>query len=163
GVLAPIVPDPEQARPHPRTLPALARLARHVGAIAVVTGRPAAVAVEYGGFAAAAGLERLGAFCPHRPGGRRARPPARVGPPTPPGVAEARAELPGLLGRVGASDAWVEDKGDAVAVHARRCDDPQGTLERLRDPLAALADGVGLVLEPGRLVLELRPPGADKG
>src|SRR5262249_46311458 len=62
-----------------------------------------------------------------------------------------------------ASDAWVEDKGDAVAVHTRRCDDPQGTLERLRDPLAALADGVGLVLEPGRLVLELRPPGADKG
>src|SRR5215831_12525338 len=62
GVLAPIVPDPEQARPHPRMLPALARLAPHVGAVAVVTGRPAAVAVEYGGFAAAAGLDRLVVF-----------------------------------------------------------------------------------------------------
>ena len=58
GVIAPIVPDPQLSRPHPRILPALARLAPHVGAIAVVTGRPASVAVDYGGFATAAGLDR---------------------------------------------------------------------------------------------------------
>jgi len=63
----------------------------------------------------------------------------------------------------GAADAWIEDKGDAVAVHTRRCDDPQGTFDLLRGPLEALADRVGLALEPGRLVLELRPAGSDKG
>src|SRR5215471_16915363 len=62
GVIAPIVPDPEQSRPHPRVLPALARLAPRVGAIAVVTGRPAAVAVSYGGLDTADGLAGLVVF-----------------------------------------------------------------------------------------------------
>ena len=33
----------------------------------------------------------------------------------------------------------------------------------LRGPLQSLAEETGLVVEPGRLVLELRPAGADKG
>ncbi|NDZ79024.1 trehalose-phosphatase, partial [Streptomyces sp. SID10853] len=33
----------------------------------------------------------------------------------------------------------------------------------LRAPLAALAARHGLIVEPGRMVLELRPPGVDKG
>jgi trehalose 6-phosphate phosphatase len=86
-----------------------------------------------------------------------------VAPPPHPGVAAARTELPQLLHRLGADTAWVEDKGGAVAVHTRRCEDPQGTFERLIGPLAALADRVDLLLEPGRLVLELRPAGTDKG
>ena len=36
-------------------------------------------------------------------------------------------------------------------------------LARLREPLAALAAETGLAVEPGRFVLELRPPGTDKG
>src|SRR5262245_37759601 len=161
GVIAPIVPDPEQSRPHPRVLPALARLAPHVGALAVVTGRPAAVAVSYGGFAPAAGLDRLVVFGHY--GRERWQAGVLSAPPPHPGIAAARAELSGLIETRDATDAWVEDKGDAVAVHTRRCDDPQGTFDRLRAPLAALADRVGLALEPGRLVLELRPAGADKG
>ena len=132
GVIAPIVPDPQLSRPHPRILPALARLAPHVGAIAVVTGRPAAVAVDYGGFATAAGLDRLVVFGHY--GRERWQAGAVSGPPPHPGVATARAELPGLLRTHGGPDAWVEDKGDAVAVHTRRCDDPQGTFDRLRGP-----------------------------
>ncbi|WP_344844773.1 trehalose-phosphatase [Nonomuraea dietziae] len=50
-----------------------------------------------------------------------------------------------------------------MAVHTRRAPDPQGTLERLREPLAKLAAAHSLVVEPGRMVLELRPPGMDKG
>jgi trehalose 6-phosphate phosphatase len=161
GVLAPIVADPEQSRPHPRVLSALARLAVRVGAVAVVTGRPAAVAVSYGGFAAVDGLDRLVVFGHY--GRERWQAGELSAPPPHPGVATARDELPALLRRLGVADAWVEDKGDAVAVHTRRCDDPQGTLERLRDPLTALADRVGLAPEPGRLVLELRPGGVDKG
>ncbi|MGH3164341.1 MAG: trehalose-phosphatase, partial [Trebonia sp.] len=57
----------------------------------------------------------------------------------------------------------VEDKGTALAVHTRQTADPQGTLEKLRGPVAELAAETGLTMEPGRFVLEIRPPGLDKG
>jgi trehalose 6-phosphate phosphatase len=85
-------------------------------------------------------------------------------PAPPPGVAAARAELPALLAAAGAPDGvQTEDKGLAVAVHTRQAADPQATLDRLRGPLAGLAGRHGLTVEPGRLVIELRPPGTDKG
>ncbi len=48
-------------------------------------------------------------------------------------------------------------------MHTRRAADPQAALDALRGPLTALAARTGLVVEPGRLVIELRPPGTDKG
>jgi trehalose 6-phosphate phosphatase len=48
-------------------------------------------------------------------------------------------------------------------VHTRRTADPAAALERLREPLHELAERTGLTAEPGRFVLELRPPGMDKG
>ncbi|MBV9203839.1 MAG: trehalose-phosphatase, partial [Actinobacteria bacterium] len=82
----------------------------------------------------------------------------------PPAVEAARGALPGLLREAGAPDGVrIEDKALAVAVHTRRAADPEAALARLRDPLGALADELGLAAEPGRLVVELRPPGADKG
>jgi trehalose 6-phosphate phosphatase len=41
--------------------------------------------------------------------------------------------------------------------------DPQAAFEALRAPLTDLAARHGLMVEPGRMVLELRPPGMDKG
>jgi trehalose 6-phosphate phosphatase len=163
GVLAPIVDDPAQARPHPRILPALSRLAPYVGSLAIVTGRPAGIAVAYGGFARAEGLDRLVVLGQYGRERWEAATGAITAPPVHPGVAAARVQLPGLLRDLGAGTAWVEDKGAAVAVHTRRSVDPLRTFEELREPLTELAGRLGLVLEPGRLVLELRPPGADKG
>ncbi|GAA3392832.1 trehalose-phosphatase [Streptomyces roseoviridis] len=164
GTLAEIVADPEQARAHRGAVPALAALAPQVASIAVITGRPAGVAVRYGGFAGVPGLEHLvvlGHYGAERwdavTGTVRAAAPH-------PGVASVRAELPGFLDGVGAwPGIWIEEKGRAVAVHTRRASDPQGAFEALKGPLADLAAHHGLVLEPGRLVLELRPPGMDKG
>jgi trehalose 6-phosphate phosphatase len=48
-------------------------------------------------------------------------------------------------------------------VHTRRAADPEQALDRLRGPLADLAERTGLAVEPGRMVIELRPPGSDKG
>jgi trehalose 6-phosphate phosphatase len=48
-------------------------------------------------------------------------------------------------------------------VHTRRTADPAAALALLREPLSSLADSTALTLEPGRMVLELRPPGMDKG
>ena len=60
-------------------------------------------------------------------------------------------------------DAWVEDKHGAVAVHTRRSADPAGALAALTSPISDCAQRHGLHVEPGRFVLEIRPPGVDKG
>ncbi|MEV5780592.1 trehalose-phosphatase [Streptomyces sp. NPDC048448] len=164
GTLAPIVPDPEQARAHPAAVPALVALAPKVASVAVVTGRPAGVAVRHGGFAGVPGLDHLvvlGHYGAERWDART----GTVSAPAPhPGVAAVRAELPGVLDRIGAwQGTWIEEKGRAVAVHTRRATDPQAAFESLREPLADLATRHGLIVEPGRMVLELRPPGMDKG
>ncbi|MGW4032825.1 trehalose-phosphatase [Streptomyces sp. NPDC004838] len=164
GTLADIVPDPEQARAHPGAAAALARLAPKVASVAVVTGRPAGVAVRYGGFAGVPGLDHL-VVLGHYGAERWNAVTGTVNTPAPhPGVIAVRAELPGFLDRFGAwRGTWIEEKGQAVAVHTRRAADPQGAFQALREPLAALATRHGLILEPGRMVLELRPPGMDKG
>ncbi|MDH2389680.1 trehalose-phosphatase [Streptomyces sp. HNM0663] len=164
GTLAEIVPDPEQARAHPRAVPALAVLAPKVASVAVITGRPAEVAVRYGGFAGVRGLDHL-VVLGHYGAERWDAVSGEVHAPAPhPGVTAARGELPGYLDQIDAPPGiWIEEKGHAVAVHTRRADDPQAAFAALRDPLALLAARHGLVLEPGRMVLELRPPGTDKG
>jgi trehalose 6-phosphate phosphatase len=164
GTLAEIVPDPEQARAHPGTVPALAALAPRVGSVAVVTGRPAGVAVRYGGFAGVPGLDHLVVLGHYGAERWDAVTGSVHAPAPPPGVAAARAELPGVLDGIGVWEGtWIEEKGRAVAVHTRRATDPQAAFDALRGPLAALAARHGLILEPGRMVLELRPPGMDKG
>ncbi len=57
----------------------------------------------------------------------------------------------------------MEDKGTALAVHTRRTADPAAALALLREPLSGSRTVTALTVEPGRLVLELRPPGMDKG
>ncbi|MFJ1749766.1 trehalose-phosphatase [Streptomyces sp. NPDC088116] len=164
GTLAEIVPDPEQARAHPRTLPALAALAPRVASVAVITGRPAGVAVRYGGFAGVPGLDHLVVLGHYGAERWDAVSGTVKAPAAHEGVASVRAELPGFLDRIGAwRGTWIEEKGRAVAVHTRRSSDPQAAFEALRDPLNELAARHGLIVEPGRMVLELRPPGMDKG
>jgi trehalose-phosphatase len=91
---------------------------------------------------------------------RSAGPTARSRAPEPlPGVEVLRRELPALLAAEGAE---LEDKGLALVVHTRPSPDPAGALERLRGPLSERAEAAGLEVHPGRLVLELRPPGYDK-
>jgi trehalose 6-phosphate phosphatase len=159
GTLAPIVSEPSAARPHPGVLPALQRLATAVGTLAIVTGRPALAAVELGGFADIPGLIVIG----HH-GWERWEAGKLTSPPPPPEVAQARARLPGVLAEAGAPDGtWVEDKGHALVVHTRRTADPEKALALLADPLADFAGQAGLDGKPGRLVIELRPCGVDKG
>ncbi len=166
GTLAPIVDDPARAVPAEGAIQALVALSGHVGRLAVLTGRPAAAAVLVGGLDAVPGLTVVGRYGAERwTGGSMvstgAEPPGAAAEAA---VAAALAETRALLeGRWAAAGVVVETKGPAFAVHTRRADDPSGALEQLRDPVAAVAARHGLRLEPGRLVLELRPAGADKG
>lgn len=144
GTLADIVPDPEQARAHPGAVPALAALAPRVASVAVITGRPAGVAVRYGGFAGVAGLDHL-VVLGHYGAERWDAVTGTVHAPAPhPGVAAVRGELPGVLHELGAwHGTWVEEKGQAVAVHTRRAEDPQAVFESLRGPSASSPPGTG--------------------
>jgi trehalose 6-phosphate phosphatase len=159
GTLAPIVADPAAAVPAPGAADALVRLAARVGTVALITGRAAAEAVSLGGLAEVPGLIVLGHY-----GAQRWEGGELTAPAGPPGVDQARSALPGLLAEAAApAGTAVEDKGTALAVHTRRTADPAAALALLREPLRLLAARTGLTLEPGRLVLELRPPGMDKG
>ena len=159
GTLAPIVSEPSAARPHPDVPPALRRLATGVGTLAIITGRPAPVAVELGGFAGIPGLIVIGHHGFERWEGGQL-----TSPPPPPEIAAARARLPGALAAAGAPEGTrVEDKGHALVVHVRRTADPQAALARLTGPMAEFAADTGLDCQPGRMVIELRPPGINKG
>jgi len=159
GTLAPIVSEPAAARPHPDVPAALRRLATGVGTLAIITGRPAPVAVELGGFADIPGLIVIGHHGFERWEGGQL-----TSPRPPPQVAAARARLPEALAAARAPEGTrVEDKGHALVVHVRRTADPQAALARLTGPMAEFAADTGLDCQPGRMVIELRPPGINKG
>jgi trehalose 6-phosphate phosphatase len=170
GTLAPIVPDPAAARPHPDAPAAVRRLAASIRAVAVVTGRPAEVAASLLGFTTdppQSNVHVIGHY-----GFESWTPAAGVvrtlGIDPDPGLAarinSVRSALPALLRDVGAHPGTtIEDKGSSVAVHVRGTEDPAAALEVFRPLLEQLAAAYGLRLEPGRLVLELRPSGTDKG
>ena len=168
GTLSPIVDDPEAAHIHDEAPDLLVDLARHVRAVAVVTGRPARQVLALGGLDEVGdaigedgrelhvfgqyGNERWSSF------NRRV-----VSPRPPHGLATFLRELPRVLRREDAEDAYVETKGLAVAVHTRRLDDPEAAFDRLLPVLTELARSHELEVEPGRNVVEIRSPGMHKG
>ena len=154
GALAPIVADPEAARPGPEAVAAVERLVAAMGLVAVVSGRPVAFLAAVLGddprllLIGQHGLERLA-------GGRRQVDP-RVEPwraAVATAAGEAEAAMPALV---------IERKGDiAVNLHWRaRPDLAEGAAAFGR----RLAEIHGLDALPMRMALELRPPvPVDKG
>jgi trehalose 6-phosphate phosphatase len=159
GTLAPIVADPRDSAPQAGIVEALTDLADLVGTVAVITGRPAETAVLLGGLDRVPGIVVLGHYGAERWVDGRV-----IAADPPPGVALVRSELPALVKASGApAGTWIEDKGRSLAVHTRRAEDPDRALALLAEPLKELAERAELKLEPGRMVIELRPQGVDKG
>lgn len=163
GVLAPIVDRPEDARPDPDALAALERLGRVIGQLAVITGRPARTAVELGGLDSRPGLARLVVLGQYGVERWDAATDSYRIPPEPEALDEVRREIPGLLAEHGWPDARIEDKGRALAIHTRTLSNPDRALADLTGPVRHLTDRLGLHLEPGRQVLEMRQAAMDKG
>jgi trehalose 6-phosphate phosphatase len=164
GVLSPIVDDPEQSQPLPGMFQVLADVARHVGSVAIITGRPVSFLTSREGFDLVAsvpnftifghyGFERWDALSQET----KSVPPNKA-------IAVVREELSLLLKQPGiAQGSWLEDKSSAVAVHTRRTADPAGALAMLSKPVHDLAQRHDLRVEPGKMVLEIRPHGVNKG
>jgi trehalose 6-phosphate phosphatase len=168
GTLAPIVDDPDSAHIHPDAPEVLLDLSSVVRAVAVVTGRPVRTVLALGGLdevgdeigAAGRQLFVFGQYGFERWSSTS----RRVDSPEPPeGLSGFLRELPEVLLGAGTPDAFVEDKGLAIAVHTRRLDDPAGAFERLEPRMRDLAERHGMTVEPGRNVVEARSPGMDKG
>jgi trehalose 6-phosphate phosphatase len=168
GTLSPIVADPEAAHIHPEASDVLVDLADAVAAVAVVTGRPARQALALGGLDDVGNLIGEGGkelYLFGQYGNERWTSTQRrvISPRPPHGLATFLRELPRALRSVDAGDAFVEDKGLAVAVHTRRLEDPEAAFERLLPKLRDLAEQHDLVVEPGRNVIEIRSHGMHKG
>jgi trehalose 6-phosphate phosphatase len=155
GTLAPVQVDPEAVRPAPGVVPALADLATRVQRVAIVSARP----VEFlrARFADVAGLDYYGLYGlehSHGSGETVTEPAALPWVPVMAEVAErARAELP--------ADAFVEYKRLSVALHYRTATHLAPTVEAWG---RAEAERLGLRVQVGRMVIELKPPvDRDKG
>jgi len=168
GTLSPIVEDPTKAHIHPDARDVLVGLAEQVAAVAVITGRPARQALDLGGLEvvgnavgdAGKELYLFGQYGNERWSSTNRR---VVSPRPPSGLASFERELTRVLRRLDAADAYVEDKGLAVAVHTRRLPDADAAFDRLLPALQELATHHDLVVEPGRSVIEVRSPGMHKG
>jgi trehalose 6-phosphate phosphatase len=168
GTLSPIVDDPAAAVIHPDGAEVLGSLAPRVLAVAVVTGRPCRQVLDLGGLAEIADrvapeggrLEVRGQYGAERWSSTD----RRIESPEPPeSLVELRERLPGLLAGAGLEAAYVEEKGLAIAVHTRRLPDPDRAARSALHLLEPVAEELGLTVEPGRRVVELRAPGSDKG
>jgi trehalose 6-phosphate phosphatase len=168
GTLSPIVDDPDAAHIHPDAGAVLTDLADVVAAVAVITGRPARQALALGGLDEVGNsigeggkeLHLFGQYGFERWSSTNRR---IVSPRPAHGLSTFLGALPGVLRRYDAADAFIEDKGLAVAVHTRRLADASGAFDRLLPVLTELAEKRGLKVEPGRQVIEVRSPGMDKG
>lgn len=161
GTLSHIVDDPTRAFAHPGSVEALGRLGTVLGQVAIITGRPVRQALELSGFEGHVGLERLVIYGQYGAERWDAADGVVAEPPRPAEIARLAEVLPGWLDERGAHGVRIEDKGLAIALHTRGVD--PGLFDSLRAPVADLADELGLVVEPGRQVVELRAPGHDKG
>jgi len=159
GTIAPIVEDPQAARPLPGIVELLGPLADRYAVVALVSGRPATYLASH---AAAPGVRYLGLYGLEEVVEGRVQVDPRLEAARPAGAAAA-TDLAGEPA-VDDSGAHLEDKRYAVAVHTRRVADPDrwaGPIERAAARVAARHD---LEVVPGRMVWELRPRvRSDKG
>ncbi len=158
GVLAPIVEDPTTSAMPDRVAAVLARLAKSLGLVAVMSGRPVDFLADR---VRVTGVKLLGSYGIEqiRDGLRQLDPDAKEW------LGNVRQASQALDERL---SAWpgirVEKKSVSVAVHWRQAPDHEAAANEVRRVAAQIAAETGLRLEPGKLVEELSPPiDVDKG
>ena len=155
GTLSPIVTDPEEARALTGAPRVLVHLAENFAAVAVVSGRPVTfLARQLPGIGPAVrlfgvyGLEWMD-------DGE-----VRVAPEAAPWLAPV-ADVVAAAVRHAPPGVGVEAKGPALAIHWRRAPEAGAWAQAFAEDWVTRT---GLVLQPGRQALELRPPlSIDKG
>ena len=163
GTLAPIVADPQDSRMHERSAEALGRLVGRLAGAAIITGRNVDTLrclARLDERPDLTGLVVLGGYGAQRwvvgtAAGER--------PPRPTAIEAALPLLREAVAGCGVDGVALEDKGQAIGVHTRRSSDPDVAYRRLLPTLRDIAAPLGLTLEPGRSVIELRTSSVTKG
>jgi trehalose 6-phosphate phosphatase len=141
GTLAPIVPRPELSEVLPEIPTVLARLAVHLDAVAVISGRPSE---QVRALLDVDGVRIVGTH----------------------GLEDERPMDEEILEEVRAAatavGAWVEPKGAAAAVHFRGLEDPERAQAASAGRLAVIAAAHDLEVVPGKRILELAPAGRPR-
>jgi len=164
GVLSPIVDDPEEAQAFPRALYVLADIGKLVCSVAIITGRPVSFLTSRDRFGTLLSIPDFTIYGHY--GREKWDTTSRTTVSAPPDkeIEAIREELGRLLAQPGIHEgSWLEDKGSAVAIHTRRAADPVRALATLSEPVKELAERHHLRVEPGKMVLEIRPHGVHKG
>jgi trehalose 6-phosphate phosphatase len=156
GTLASIVPRPEQARPKDGVLESLRILAQQGAHIVIVTGREATTVLELSGFDTIPELIVIGLH-----GMQRWHAGELDSRAAPIGLDRLRDDLARAVESV--PRMWIEDKGLSLVVHARGCADPDTALDAVRGEVTERATAAGFDVHAGRAIIEIRPPGFDKG
>ena len=157
GTLAPIVEDPAMAVPLEGAVDALGAVARSVGRVGVISGRPASFLVRHLGRLRVSMWGLYGLESVSHEGDEPKIVPAPEAEEWRDTVDEAAGRLEADLG----DQLGVERKGLTVVLHFRRAPDKEDLAHR---SVQAVADECGLALHPGRMSFELRPPiKGDKG
>ncbi len=157
GTISPIVDRPERAKVHPRVPGLLARLARQMELVAVVSGRPIRdlldmVEVDTVLYVGNHGLEWWEA-------GRSA-----VAPEARPYLPQMAATMRCLQERIQLSGVIVEDKGPTGSVHYRIAADPTTARQTILRAIEQCPSAKELEVAEGRKVVNLLPPvQVDKG
>lgn len=149
GTLAEIVEEPSAARPLAGVPDLLARLAGRLALVAVVSGRPVAFLDDV--LERPAGVHLFGVY-----GMEELTPEGKL--VVDPRAAAWRSDVETAAGVLTASappGVVVEDKGISVTLHWRRAPEAEVWV---REAVAAASERSGLVVQRGRMALELRPP-----
>lgn len=151
GTLSRIVADPAEAVAVPGAADALAALAARYGLVAIVSARPLSVLrgqIPIDGllFAGIHGLEQC------RDGVVTVRPDAEA-------LRDDVERAANALDALATPDVQIERKGLAVAVHYRNATDLVEGERIAAEIVDRVAKGSPLMVERGRKVIELRPPG----
>jgi trehalose 6-phosphate phosphatase len=152
GTLSGIAPTPAEASALPGASGVLAALAGRYPLVAILSGRRAE---DVSGLIPAKGVRYLGLY------GAEELPPRQAvltpGGPSAGLVDEAKA----FLQREALTGAEVEDKGHSVALHYRNATSP-GAGDAIATWAVDRAAALGLQVRPGKMVVELTPPGPTK-
>lgn len=158
GTLAPIVDDPKTAMPLEGAVDALGAVARGVARVGVISGRPASFLLQHLDRVPVSmwglyGLERVA----EDDEGERIVVPSPEAEEWREAIQEAATHLEEQAG----DQMSVERKGLTVVIHFRRAPELE---DQARETAESAAESTGLVVHPGRMSFELRPPvTGDKG
>src|ERR1700728_1545307 len=156
GTLSPIVDDPALARPLDEVPGVLCDLGAHFGVVAVISGRPAAFLDQHLG--RPDGVRLIGLYGLEEVG-------EAVGPTTDVHTGgrwrSVMAELAEEAERTAPDGVSVERKPVAFTLHFRQAPDQEEWVRQFAD---GQRDRIGVLVQPGRMAIELRPGiGVDKG